>query len=58
MVEFVDMYGYWRFSFHRRISYMFGHSEFEFPFGLRYILFSTFCACDEIDRISCGAVAT
>ena len=58
MVGFVEMYGYWCFSFDMHISYMFDQSEFEFPFSFSYILFGTFCACDEIDQISCGAVAT
>ena len=57
MDGFVEMYGYWCFSFDTRISHMFSHSEFEFPFSFSYILFSTFCACDEMDQISCGAVA-
>ena len=43
---------------HVYIPYMFGHSEFEFPFGFSYILFGTFCACDEIDQVSGVAVAT
>ena len=56
MVGFVEMYGYWCFSFDTCIAYMIGHSEFELPFSFSYILFSTFGACDEVDQISCGAV--
>ena len=58
MVGFVEMYGYWCFSFDKCITYMFGHSEFELPFSFSYILFSTFGACDEIDQISYDAVTT
>ena len=58
MVGYVEMYGYWCFSFDTCIAYMFSHSEFELPSSFSYILFSTFGACDEIDQISCGAVTT
>ena len=58
MVGFVEMYGYWCFSFGTCIAYMFGHSEFELPFSFSYIFFSTFGACVEIDQISSGAVTT
>ena len=58
MVRFVEMYGYWCFSFDTCITYMFGHSESELPFSFSYILFSTLGACDEIDQVSCGAVST
>ena len=46
------------FSFDTCIPYMFHHSEFEFPFSFSYTLFGTIRACDEIDQVSGGAVAT
>ena len=58
MARFIEMYGYWCFSFDMCIPNMLGHSEFEFPFGFSYILFGTVCAGDEIDQVSDGAVAT